>query len=135
MLYLIYRQNYEDLAYRGGQESIVHLEADLRLSTEWAKKNNRRWAFTLSNAGAKYFEDRCNLSQLNEINWEAVQSNRWSGNQKEGKQAEFLMEGSFPWHLVERIGTCSSETSQQVTNAFSVDCHRPRVDIKPEWYY
>ncbi len=135
MLYLIYKQNYGDLTYRGGQESIVHLEADLQLSTEWAQKNNRRWAFSLSNAGANYFEDRCNLSQLNEIDWAAVQSNDWRGNQKEGKQAEFLMEYSFPWQLVERIGTRSSETYQQVTNAFSVASHRPRVDIKPEWYY
>lgn len=29
MLYLIYRANHQDLSYRGGQDPIVHLEADL----------------------------------------------------------------------------------------------------------
>ena len=29
MLYVIYKANHPELAYRGGQEPIVHLEADL----------------------------------------------------------------------------------------------------------
>ena len=55
MLYLIYRRN-EELTYKGGQEPIVHLEADLHATIAWAQQNARRWAFTLSNAGAYYFE-------------------------------------------------------------------------------
>lgn len=136
MLYIIYKKNYPDLAYHKGQEFIVHLEADLLHAIEWAKKNNRRWAFTLSNAGATYFEDRCNLLQLSEIDWSAIQTNDWRGNQKrEGKQAEFLVEYCFPWELVERIGIHSGKIYQQVTNAFTEDCHRPAIDIKSEWYY
>ena len=116
------------------------MEADLHASVTWAQQNNQRWAFTLSNAGAYYFEDRCDLAQLNEINWEAVQANRWSGNGiapsvKEGKQAEFLMEHNFPWHLVERIGVYSRGVYQQVANALPMGGHRPQVEIKPEWYY
>jgi hypothetical protein len=140
MLYVIYRANNMELNYRGGQGPIIHIEADLRTSVAWAQQNNQRWAFTLSNAGAYYFEDRCDLAQLNEINWEAVQANRWSGNGialsvKEGKQAEFLMEYNFPWHLVERIGVRSRGIYQQVTNALLAGGHRPQVEIKPEWYY
>ena len=37
-----------ELAYRGGQGPIVHLEADLRDSVAWADQNRSRWAFTLS---------------------------------------------------------------------------------------
>lgn len=89
-----------------------------------------------SNAGAKYFEDRCCLSQLDKIDWSAVQTLDWRGSQKkEGKQAEFLMEYCFPWELVERIGIHSGEIYQQVANAFTQDCHRPVIDIKSEWYY
>lgn len=73
MLYLIYRRN-EDLTYKGGQEPIVHLEADLHATIAWAQQNNRRWAFTLSNAGAYYFEDRSDIAQLGDINWDAVQA-------------------------------------------------------------
>lgn len=139
MLYLIHRKNPE-LSYSDGQEPIVHLQADLYTCVNWAEQNSRRWAFTLSNAGAYYFEDRRDLAQLNEIDWAAIQTNRWSGrgiapSVKEGKQAEFLIEQSFPWHLVERIGVCSRATYQQVVNVLSATGHRSPVEIRTDWYY
>lgn len=134
MLYLLFQGNHPELTYRGGQEQIIHLEADLRASMRWADENNRRWAFTLSNAGARYFEDRADLTQLHEIDWNAVQATQWQ-NCKEGKQAEFLMEYSFPWHLVERIGVLSWAVYQRVVNALPANGHRPRVERLPAWYY
>jgi hypothetical protein len=106
----------------------------------WAAKNRARWAFTLSNAGARYFEDRCDLAQLGEIDWHSVQANQWSGPSvassiKESKQAEFLLEAFFPWELVERIGVRSLEIAQRVTNALRHVAHRPPIEIKPDWYY
>lgn len=140
MLYLIYQRNHPELDYRGGQGPIIHLEADLHAAVDWASRQSARWAFTLSNAGAYYFEDRANLAQLREVNWSAVQTNRWSGSGiparvKEGKQAEFLMEQSFPWHLVERIGVQSRTIHQQVMNMLVTSAHRPVVEVKSEWYY
>lgn len=134
MLYMIYRRNSE-LAYQGGQQPIVHLEADLNAVVQWANTNGRRWAFTLSNAGAYYFEDRCDLAQLNEINWQAVQASQWSGALKEGKQAEFLIERAFPWHLVERIGVFSQAQVEPVNQALGNSAHRPAIEIKRDWYY
>ena len=106
MLFLIYRANHPELAYRGGQGPIVHLEADLHAVVNWAQKNGPRWAFTLSR-GAYYFEDRCSLANLDEIDWQAVQTRQWSGtgvasSVKENKQAEFLLEAFFPWELVDK---------------------------------
>jgi hypothetical protein len=80
------------------------------------------------------------LEQLSEINWDAVRTNNWSGPGvsaliKEGKQAEFLLERSFPWHLVERIGVLRQETAQQVANVLRDAAHRLRVEIKRDWYY
>jgi hypothetical protein len=134
MLYLIYQGNHPELYYKGGQGSIVHLEADLHSSVTWAGLNNKRWAFTLSNAGSRFFEERCDLAQLNEIDWAAVQATNWQ-QCKEGKQAEFLLEHSFPWHLVERIGVHSRAICQQVANALPVGDHCPRIEIKTDWYY
>jgi hypothetical protein len=134
MLYLIYRANDSELTYRGGQGPIIHLEADLRTSVVWAEQNDRRWAFTLSNAGSFYFEDRCDLKQLHEVDWTAVQARDWRYC-KEGKQAEFLLEHSFPWHLVERIGVHSQAIYQRAANALPAGGHRPQVEIRPEWYY
>ena len=139
MLYLIHMKNPK-LAYRGGQVPIVHLEANLYETVAWADRQERRWAFTLSNAGARYFEDHCNLAHLEKINWEAVQTNRWSGygispTVKEGKQAEFLVEQSFPWKLVSRIGVCSRETLEQVETSLKKEAHQPQLEIKRQWYY
>ena len=140
MLYLICKGNHPELSYRGGQDPIIHFEADLRRCVEWAEQNNRRWAFTLSNAGSYFFEDRCDLGQLDEVNWEAVRRKQWGGpgipsSIKEGKQAEFLMEHSFPWSLVERIGAHSRAIYGQVVDALPKSGRLPKVDIKPDWYY
>lgn len=140
MLFLIHCANHEELTYKGGQGPIVHLEFDMNDVVSWAEEKERRWAFTLSNAGAYYFEDRCDLAQLDEINWDAVATNRWSGNGisrsvKEGKQAEFLVERSVPWRLVRRIGVRSQGVGQQVSQAMQGAAHRPRIEIKSEWYY
>jgi hypothetical protein len=139
MLYLIHRRN-EELTYKGGQEPIVHLEADLHAAVVWAQQNNRRWAFTLSNAGAYYFEDRADLSRLGDIDWDAVQARRWAGNGisrsvKEGKQAEFLMEHSFPWHLVERVAVYSQAIVPLASQAMQGAAHRPQIEIRRDWYY
>lgn len=133
MLYLIHKRN-PGLAYKGGQEPIVHLEADLFDAVAWAQANGRRWAFTLSNAGSYYFEDRADLAQLGEIDWNAVASPQWPAV-KERKQAEFLVEHSFPWHLIQRIGVYSAAINTQVAHALPVGGHRPPVAVLPAWYY
>ena len=140
MLYVISQANHPELAYHGGQRPIVHLEADLHQSVAWANQNGRRWAFTLSNAGSNYFEDRSNLAQLDEINWDAVETHRWAGSGippsvKEDKQAEFLVEQSFPWELVSRIGVRSPLALEQVGKVLPKAGHQPRVETMPEWYY
>jgi hypothetical protein len=140
MLYLIHQANNPDLSYRGGQDPIVHLESDLHQAVSWAEQNKRRWAFTLSNAGTYYFEDRADLTQLGEIDWSAVQAQRWSGrgispSVKEGKQAEFLVENAFPWELVSRIGVRSLQVHQKVCAIIQAAAYQPQVEIKPDWYY
>lgn len=133
MLYLISRQS-GDLGFKGGQAPIVHLEADLHKTVAWAKRNNRRWAFSLSNAGSRYFEDRADLNHLSEVNWEAVYATSWQ-RCKEQKQSEFLIEDTFPWHLIERIGVLGQPTYGRVLNVLQPNKHRPVVEVRPEWYY
>lgn len=134
MLYLIHQGNHPELSYRDGQEPIVHLEADLRQTVAWAKDRGLRWVFTLSNAGACYFEDRSDLARLDEIDWNAVQARNWRGL-KEGKQAEFLIERQLPWELVTRIGVLSLPIYHQARAALETAAHRPPVELKPDWYY
>lgn len=133
MLYMI-SQGSTQLDYQGGQEPILHLEADLYQVLDWARDNNRRWAFTLSNAGSNYFEDRNSINHLCEINWDAVDSRRWQ-DCKDGKQAEFLVEDGFPWNLVERIGVCSTQYATAAARHLNASEHKPLVEVIPTWYY
>lgn len=140
MLYAIYRRNYPNLKYQGGQEPIVHLMADLKEAVDWADGNKLRWAFTLSNAGSSHFEDRCNLEQLGDINWEAVQSRIWSGAGVDPcirghKQAEFLVEERFPFRLFSHIGVMSKSIYQKTKTIIEKYGHKPKVQIRAEWYY
>lgn len=137
MLYVICRANNPDLAYKGGQVPIMHLQADLNAVVIWADQQRRRWAFTLSNAGSYFFEDRNDLAHLNDLNWLAIQTDQWWGC-KDGKQAEFLLEQCFPWHLVEAIGVHSEFIYQQVMAALDeldATTHKPTVALKRAWYY
>ena len=134
MLYVIYKRNHPELEYRGGQGPIVHLEAHLLGAVAWADANKRRWAFTTSNAGAAYFESYYDLGQLNKLDWDAIGAADWRGRQ-EGKQAEFLVERSFAWNLISRIGVRSDRIRDKVRQAMQASAHSPPVEIKPNWYY
>ncbi len=136
MLYIIHCANHPNLSYRGGQSPIIHLESDLNAALAWANAQSKRWAFTLSNAGSTYFEDRADPNKLDEVNWPAVTANDWRDPAvKEGKQAEFLVEEHFPWGLIERIGVYSSGVANQVGSVLPNPGHRPKVEILRNWYY
>lgn len=140
MLYMLFKGNNPELGYVNGQDQIIHLVADLHNAINWSEKNALRWAFTLSNAGAYAFEDRNNITQLGEINWDAVQSVQWSGNSvdpiiRQSKQAEFLVENRFPWSLFERIGVNTEQMQQQVKSVLSSVDVQPQVSIERTWYY
>ncbi|WP_281287261.1 DUF4433 domain-containing protein [Blastochloris sulfoviridis] len=90
----------------------------------------------LERRGAYYTQFRTGLDKLDEINWDAVAATDFRpADVKEGKQAEFLIEGSFPWSLVERIGIHSQGIAPRVAAALQGATHRPRVEVKRAWYY
>jgi hypothetical protein len=136
MLYILYRADHPELSYRGGQGPIVHLEADLNATVVWAESHGRRWAFTLSNAGARYTEFRNDLDDLDEIDWAAVANDDFrSPEVKEGKQAEFLAHQACHWNLIRRIGVLSEPIRARVLAAVNGAEHRPPVAVRPDWYF
>lgn len=136
MLYVIHCANHPELAYRGGQGPIVHLEADLHAVVAWANQHGRRWAFSLSNAGAYYTEYRSRLQDLGDIDWNAVAATDFrSSSVKEGKQAEFLLHGDFPWSLVSRIGVHSLSVLNAARAAIQRTTHQPPILVQPTWYF
>lgn len=136
MLYVLHRGNHPDATYKGGQAPIVHLEARVADIVAWVNGQGLRWAFSLSNASAAYTQFRTDVGHLNELHWNAIQSNDWRDpDVKEGKQAEFLVERFFPLSLVRRVGVLSMGVRHQVQSALATSAHRPRVDVLPAWYY
>lgn len=136
MLFLIYRSNHPDLSYRGGQRPIVHLEADLNRVVQWAEANNRKWAFSKSNAGAYYTKFFNQPDHFGEIDWEAVTALDFRDPMiKEGKQAEFLLLNDFPWHLIERIGVMDQQMAEQVALLERQAAYQPTVSVQRGWYY
>jgi hypothetical protein len=136
MLYILYKRNHPDVDYEGGQENIIHLEADLYKTIDWANANKRRWVFTDANAGSYYFNDYNNISDLNKLNWNAIYSNDWKESHiRESKQSEFLCEDSFDFGLVERVGVINDNIYQQVQNILVNSAYNPKIEIKRDWYY
>ena len=136
MLYLLHMGNQPGLDYADGQSPIVHLEADLHAVVDWANANNRRWAFSRGNAGARYTEFFNDLGGHDQLNWAAIEANQWNDpSMKEGKQAEFLVEDSFPWKLVECVGVFDERRKSEVSDLLHGASHIPPVVVKRNWYY
>ena len=74
------------------------------------------------------------LAQLDELDWAAINARYWQ-DCKEAKQAEFLVERSFPWELISRIGVSSQQFYGEVRTALGEAEHQPHLAIMPEWYY
>ncbi|MEC9492910.1 type II toxin-antitoxin system toxin DNA ADP-ribosyl transferase DarT [Flexistipes sp.] len=134
MLYLVYKGDNPELNYNNGQDYIIHLQADLKRTVEWAEENNKRWAYTTTNAGSFFFEDMNDLNKLSKIDWEAIESRYWQ-NCKETKQAEFLIEDCFPFCLVECIGVYSLQIYQEILEILPAEMQETLLTIKEEWYY
>jgi len=136
MLYIIYKGNHPSLTYHGGQEPIIHLEADLHEVVRWAEEKRCRWAFSSTNAGAHYSEFYNSLDLINKLDWEAIESDNFSERYaKEGKQAEFLVYGFFPWELIKRIGVYSPQIRSIVLESITRVEHRPTVEVMRNWYF
>ncbi len=136
MLFVIHCANHAELTYRGGQGPIVHLEADLGAAVGWAAAQGRQWAFTLQNASAGYAQFRNDLGQLDELDWAAVVATDFrSSAVKEAKQAEFLVQESFPWSLVTRVGVSSPAIQAKAQAAIGAVGQGPSVVVRPAWYF
>jgi hypothetical protein len=135
MLYILHRGNHPDINYHEGQQPILHLQADLRATVEWANQNAVRWAFSTVNAGARYASFYASLDKLDEVSWTAVAATDFRNAEiKDGKQAEFLVHDWFPWELVEKIGVFNQNISDEVLKVLSA-AHTPVVNIERGWYY
>ena len=136
MLYVINKGQNPDVSYQRGQEFILHLEADLQVVVKWADSEKKRWAFTLSNAAGINAEFRCDLHQLGDLDWKAIDAKYFLDEAtKKKKQAEFLVRDMFPWHLIRRIGVQNEAIKSYILDIFVRVGYRPIIEVRKDWYF
>jgi hypothetical protein len=136
MLYLLHQGNHVNLTYRGGQNPIVHLVADIDTVLRWAAQAPRPWAFSKVNAGARYSRFFNEPAELQDLDWNLIDAHDWkSALVKEAKQAEFLVFESFPWQLIEQIGVIDATKQAAVAAIVSGAAHTPQIEVRRDWYY
>lgn len=126
----------DDHQHKDGQPPILHLEASLATVIKWCEENSFRWAIALGNAAKETTEFRSFKESFAEINWNAVKATDFRSPEiKESKQAEFLVEDSLPWELIETIGVYGSEQFKEVSNLIASSEHKPNLLEKRNWYF
>ncbi len=136
MLYIFHKGNHPDLPYKGGQEPIVHLQADMNACVTWAKQNRKPFVFSTGNAGAFMVDFYNRRSDLQKIDWDAVNARDFrQPSTQEGKQAEFLVFDSFPWFLVEHIGVFDNRKCTLANKAIAAGSHKPTIKVENSWYF
>ena len=134
MLYAIHMRDPLNLTYAGGQDPIIHLQAYLHEAIEWAEESSLHWAFTAINAASSAAEDWHSLDELHRINWDVVHALQWQ-DQRDSKQAEFLVEKRFPVSLFRGVGVRAPQTATQVEEILNNASVQIPVLCKPDWYY
>ncbi len=124
---------YKNVAgYGGDQSSIIHLVSTITTAT----RCGRDWAFTDRHAELAYALYYDKLAELDRVNWSVMRLNDWRGQEKkETKQAEFLVHDTFPWTCIRWIGVHNPSVEQAVTSMLNQASHKPRIEVKPSWYY
>lgn len=136
MLYILHMGNHPGLTYHGGQQPIVHLQADMLEVVKWAEAEGRRWAYTDRNAGAYLTGFFKRMGDLKNVDWAAVRATDFRDPViKEGKQAEFLVRDLCPWELIERIGVIDARRQATVKQTLETAGHKPLVCVERTWYY
>lgn len=136
MLFVIHRGNHPDLAYRGGQESVVHLVARVSNVTAWAVSNGVDWAFSAQNAGNRLATFSRSLEELEALDWRAIASTNFAEPRvKAAKQAEFLVHDRLPWNLIEGLGVQDERHLEVVQEILQGAAHQPKVVVRPNWYF
>ena len=134
MLYIISEKNPK-LDYQDGQDRIVHLVSSIGMAVDAA--GDQPWAFSGGNAGAEYTQFCDNLDQIGDyVKWDDVNAKYWSDpTVKDRKQAEFLVYESFPWQSIMKVGAINQPVADEVNALLQNVDHKPKVVVKPRWYY
>lgn len=136
MLYVIWKRDSEELAYKGGQNDIVHLVFDPVELANWTQLNTLRYYVTDCTAACFYFTAYDDIDALNILDWTAINATLWRG-MTDRKQAEFLVERCVPVSLLREVGVIDQEHARYVGQLLKLHGLDKQVvvNVVPRWYY
>lgn len=114
----------------GCQKDIVHLVTTLGRMTGLG----HQWAISDGNAGSASATFSDDLTALNKLRWDIIESTDWGGARMHFKQSEFLVGDYVPWSEVTEIG-CYDAHAQARVQTILAGAKSPQVNIYRGWYY
>lgn len=134
MLYAIYKGIVE--GYSDGQKSVIYLVS----VAEEIEKAKHSFVFTDGHATVAYTSFFDNLNRLSEIDWNVMKSKYWNDDfqhidRKRQRQAEFLIHRTCPWELILGVAVISETMKTRTEAILSTTTHKPKLVIRPDWYY
>lgn len=135
MLYRLHTNMVE--GHTTGQQGIVYLVA----SAQSIHRAGLRYVFFDRHALAAYATCYDDIAHLADLDWEAIESERWSRSDdrdwKSRKQAEFLVYQRVGWEHILGIATLDEPTKIEVEGlltTFGISTPPP-VAVRTKWYY
>jgi hypothetical protein len=135
MLYTISKGNVRQ--YQDGQEPIVHLQ----FSAEAIVAADLAFVYSDGHAVIEISTFHDDLAAVaDHVDLELMARRYWydtlqDPDRMRRRQAEFLVHGSVPWLLVERIGVMTDAYRVRVGAIVGTADHRPPIEVRPDWYY
>lgn len=129
MLYTINQGNVTKPA--GCQGDIVHLVSNVQIALGLGKE----YAISDGNAGTYYATFYNDISALDLLDWNVLNSWSWGGEKRNKKQAEFLVADSFPWQSFSSIGCMNNVAMKKVEEILKNSAHKPHLSCNRNWYY
>ncbi|PWQ98195.1 type II toxin-antitoxin system toxin DNA ADP-ribosyl transferase DarT [Leucothrix pacifica] len=128
MLFVIHK-GHDD--FQGGQDRVLHLISDI----DTIQLTNDYCFFTDIHADLDFAEQIDDFDRLSELDFNKIIKERYWQSFSEEKQAEFLAFESVAWQSIKTIGVKTQEVADEVNTLLQSATHKPRVIVKPEWYY
>jgi hypothetical protein len=136
MLYTISQNNVPGA--QNVQPDIVHLI----LNADQIVAAGYRYVFTnghpVIEGLSDFFDD---VADLGRLDWTAITARQWGSyydptdETKRKKQSEFLVHEGVPWTMVQGIGVMGAGCEAKVDAILAGVSYKPRVVVRPNWYY
>ena len=134
MLFAIYRGIVD--GYEQGQQAVIYLMS----TVQDVISDQLEYVFTDGHGIMKFTKIYDDPAYFCEIDWPLMNARYWRDtiddpDRKRRRQAEFLVQGGFPWRLVGAIVVMDDATRDQVQTLLQQSAHKPPVIVNRTWYY